>query len=282
MRKGVQLCSPVDLGAVRGIIKHEGFVLVQPKLKGMHLLWAGGELLSDEGNPLPGLAHISADLASRGQCPVEGEAYIHGLREREIVGRCRRSVPDDETRQVQLHVFDLPGTPLFQLARMKQVAELEPSACVLPVAAEPLDSLGKVRRRLDEYVAAGFEGIVIRDPMALWKPGKHAGCMKWKPPGRDIYRVVDVLCGASPMAAGLVVADAEGGIFRVSGLALNKDQRRALWQLRKQAAGREVVISYSGSGEELEGARVERFWEPWPELESPRPRMGFQVVLPGS
>jgi DNA ligase-1 len=286
MRTAVQLCAPVELKQVARIIRETGQVLIQPKLKGMHFLWTGRELLSGEGNQLPALVHLARELGSKAPgLALEGEAYYHGLAESEIIGLCHRSKPDAETLTIQFHAFDLIDKTRDQKERLARLPEILPeSGLIRIIRAETANSLGKVRGLLSKQVKAGFEGIVIRDPRSSWRTGKHRGVMKWKPKHYDLYTIVDVLPGRggySDMASALIMADREGNQFKVGGLCLTHAQRLKLWELRQEAKGRLGKVSYTDHQPGmLEGAVFESFWKSWPALSDGRARMTFRVSIP--
>ena len=266
-REHVQLCAPLDQKALRRLIKERGFVFIQPKLKGIHLWWDGVTLRSAEGNELPALAHLSYVLSRLHQGrPLEGEAYVHGMSEAEINGLCHRARPDDETRRISLHVFDLIEPDQTTQERLFNLLNAPYAAGLSRVSFRVASALGLVRAFLKLFVDSGYEGIVIRDPEALWQPGKHIGCMKWKPGGEDYYTIVEVIQGAGQalgLASALIMADREGNRFTVGNIALTRGQRRALWDLRDEAKGRVGLVTYTGAGGEngLEGAVFRRFWE---------------------
>ena len=281
-RQGVQLCAPLDMGSLRKVLAEFGAVLVQPKLKGMHLHWDGETLLSAEGNPLPALAHIQAALAQdHPGLALEGEAYRHGLAEAEIIGRCHRQAPDEDTAAIQMHIFDIIDPTQNTAQRMRALERLRYVEPLREVLAKRADSLRKVRWMLAQAERRGFEGIVVRDPRALWQPGKNPGVWKWKPRQYDQYPVVEVIEGAPGEAGSLALADREGSVFTVGSLCLNKEQRKLLWERRDEALGHMAWVSYCGADEDgRDAARVDKIMGlDWLAV---RPAMHFQIDLPES
>jgi DNA ligase-1 len=271
---------PLDMAHLQQVLAEAGSVLVQYKLKGMHLLWDGWNLLSAEGKPLPALAHIRDWLINSVHMgrKFEGEAYLHGLSEAEIIGRCHRAAPDAETKAIQMHVFDVPSPGMSTDGRMSMLNNLvvPPPLAVIP--AETVWDVRGVRRCLEKAERQDFEGIVIRDPRAPWQAGKHMGCMKWKPRGYDQYEIIGIIEGPPGEAAALIVQDRECTSFKFSGLRLTRGQRKKLWERRDEALGKMAWVSYCGADEDgHHAARVEKILDlPWL---AEKPTMHFQIDL---
>ena len=279
-RQNVQLCAPMDLGHLRRVIDRAGFVYVQPKLKGIHLLWDGRELLTAQGNRLPALCHIDAALSRRFPgVPLEGELYLHGLSEAQINGLAHRAEPDAETATLRMHIFDIADPKHPAEKRLSFLEGLSGKGPLHFVEIMQANTEREVRRWLAWAEANGFEGIVVRDPQALWQPGKHLGVMKWKPRHYDQYEIVAVIGGSDGLATALKMRDAEGSQFSVGGLRLTKPERQRLLDLRDQAIGKTAWVSYCGADEDgHHAARVEKILD-LPGL-ADRPGMHLQVDLP--
>ena len=82
-----------------------------------------------------------------------------------------------------------------------------------------------VETHLDAALAQGGEGVVMRDPNAVWLPKRHAGILKWKPFEDAEGRVIGFTSGRETLKGsrlqgmiGALIVDYEGKRLELSGL----------------------------------------------------------------
>ena len=267
-RTGVMLCYPFD---ERRLERWGCPVIVQPKYKGWRgrAVWREQEgrfvLLSSYGNELTSVPQIAAELRERfivGGEPVapgyqefDGEVYVHGLSEEEIESLAGRKKPDAESMELEFHVFDLPQHEGQQAARFLDLLATEmhmPHLKSVPGTVE--QDLDRIMEIMREWVAQGYEGIVLRHPEGLYKRTRSTQMMKFKPARWDVYRVVGAieerkLDGTPKQALGaLQVVDADGRMFKV-GTGFTRQQRQDLWSRRELLLGRLVKVSYQNTSD---------------------------------
>ena len=218
----IQKPAAFDLGRLRKDLEQVGWVLAQPKLKGLHLRWNGERLLLAGGDECTGLPHITQALAKHfSSFDLEGEAYWHGVEDEVVSGMARRSAGNlhPEHMMVGLVIFDLVDETRSQVNRLDRLADI-----CLEIAIPPIYRIGTdkafseadVYRYLSNSLARGFEGLILRHPEGRWKTGYSAALQKIKPGGEDIYKIVQVhLSKHNDLLESLEVAGAEGNCFMV-------------------------------------------------------------------
>lgn len=254
-RTGIMLCQPLDERNLERNFKVFDVMLAQPKLDGMRcwVEWRDHEplLWSSEGNLITGVPHISLLLkdwaAHCGEIPFDGELYNHSMKFEDIISVVKRqgdNLRDDFTK-VQYHIFDNKTDRLnierfgvnkvaFQRmpesVRKEDVFQLVPTH---PVKREMVDL------QLQDYLDAGYEGIILRNPLALYVEKRPWTILKWKPSKWDIYRVLEVVEAQSengfPLGrvGSLVCADRFGNTFSVGpGLGITHEKAEELWEQR--------------------------------------------------
>ncbi len=162
-------------------------VLVQPKLDGFRCVarYEDGQwvLRSKTGHALR-LPHLSAALADQPiGGPLDGELYLHGASFQQIQSMVPRA-----DRALQFHVFDV-------ITRAPTAARLAclPLLCgplIKPVLHQTALSHGDVDRLLAATLAAGYEGLILRDPTASYEPGKCTWGLTRLKPSADAEFVV--------------------------------------------------------------------------------------------
>lgn len=121
----------------------------------------------------------------------DGELYTSDLPFETISGlvRLTRSKASDEdlvlNQKIQFHVFDVydPRRPLLSYQERLEIvtSSILGGASVASshgkiqmVETESAATVDDVRRMHDEYVARGFEGIILRDPQGSYEPNKRS------------------------------------------------------------------------------------------------------------
>ncbi len=236
---------PFDARTYSAYLAEAGRAIVQPKLNGIHLYWRGSDLYYLSGEPCRSLPHISDYLAHAASGVVlEGEAYAHGLTLEEIQGIACRDTPAENAEEIALHVFDV-ALPFPQHVRLQLLdsVNLEPGDPVEIVPHVEVTDRAGLMALLNDYLARGYEGVVVRNPLASWRPGRRRCLMKLKPGGRDTYPILRVR-GVAGQVETLMLArpDDEGESFCVP---VRGELRRRLWPVRRLLPGRRARVEYS-------------------------------------
>lgn len=167
----------------------------QPKLDGVRMIArchnnkvtclsrTGKEYFSDS------LQHVCAALLKLGvdssDVWFDGELYSDSLTFEEIVGVCRNTLrPDPEVyKKLEYHVYDLILPDLSQTDRLARLTKLVPSqqqGVVQRVPTTTVRSKEEVHSRHDEFVEAGYEGIMVRNELGLYAQNRSYDLQKFK------------------------------------------------------------------------------------------------------
>lgn len=168
--------------------------LMSEKLDGVRAYWKNGQLWSRISNPFAAPDWWTCDLPD---IELDGEIFWKRGAFNETSGRARRKDPASAElwRDLTYQVFDAPGLP--NLVFEERIAWLESVgvfgcqyARVVP--HERVRSREHLQARLDEVVAAGGEGLMLRAPGSMYEFKRSKTLLKVKPWYSDEVRVVGV------------------------------------------------------------------------------------------
>lgn len=271
-RQGIMLCQPLDDTNLFIKNKNTLTMLTQPKLDGQRawVSWTeDGEpiLVSSQGNPITGVPHINfaikrmSLLTGCSKIEWDGELYTHHMKFEEIISRTKR-MPENihpDFLAVQYHIFDYKGFNTPQRERLQKVAQTIASfkkkdeiywdtiEAVRTVEVPKTE----IENMLNIFVKAGYEGIILRNPNALYVESRPATILKWKPSKQDFYRIIGVYEAFSfegePLGyvGALECEDRYGNRFKVGGgLGLSLDERAQMWADRKELLKKWACVKY--------------------------------------
>ncbi|MDO9244374.1 MAG: DNA ligase [Rhodocyclaceae bacterium] len=173
---------------------------VSEKLDGVRAHWDGRQLRFRSGNPIPAPAWFIAALPAH---PLDGELWLGRSSFDRLSGIVRRNTPDDaEWRQVRYKVFELPDAPGNFSERMKQLQALTVGRAhwLQPVEQFRLADAKALKRKLDEVVKGGGEGLMLHRAEAYYETGRSAALLKLTPWQDAEARVVAHLPGKGKYA----------------------------------------------------------------------------------
>jgi DNA ligase-1 len=173
---------------------------VSEKLDGVRAHWDGRQLRFRSGNPIPAPAWFIAALPAH---PLDGELWLGRSSFDRLSGIVRRNTPDDaEWRQVRYKVFELPDAPGNFSERMKQLQALTVGRAhwLQPVEQFRLADAKALKRKLDEVVKGGGEGLMLHRADAQYETGRSAALLKLTPWQDAEARVVAHLPGKGKYA----------------------------------------------------------------------------------
>ena len=160
-------------------------MLLSEKLDGMRALWHQGRLWSRQGNALHAPPSFTAALPQH--CTLDGELHMGRGRFSETMTVTRGQAASEERwRGVQYAVFDAPLAPGGFAARLaaagaalaegRRAAEAAAGGAVESFAAllphTPCAGPEDLALQLQAMVAAGGEGLMLRNPDALFSESK--------------------------------------------------------------------------------------------------------------
>ena len=154
---------------------------VSEKYDGVRASWDGERLRFRSGRLVAAPAWFVTGLP---QVPLDGELWLGRGEFQRLVGIVRKRVPvDGEWRQVRYMVFELPGVPGTFTTRVVRIKQLVDQAHLPWLQAVPqfrvADQLG-LKKRLDEVVESGGEGLMLHRAEALYHGGRSPDLLKVK------------------------------------------------------------------------------------------------------
>ena len=156
--------------------------LASEKLDGVRAIWDGQVLRFRSGKAINAPGWFLAGLPKQA---LDGELWIARGQFERVSGIVRREVPDDAAwRDVRYMIFELPGAPGPFSERAEQIRHLVHQANV-PWLFEirqffPVDR-SNLKKRLDEVVRAGGEGLMLHLADAPYETGRSDVLLKVKP-----------------------------------------------------------------------------------------------------
>jgi len=228
--------------------------LGQPKLDGLraledqtHGFWTRNRL------PFPAnvTAHLDQALADLPlPAPLDGELILptEAWSFQDTVRACKR-FDFDLSPNLHYWIFDLadPDTPFYRrwdTANQLVAALGHPMIHIVEMV--PINSADELPRWHDYFAGQGYEGLILRDPHALYKPGDRVvGLQKYKTFLDAEFRVVDVLeaDGNFAGAAIYVCVTPEGRQFSVNPDG-NLEARREIFRNRRRYVGKRVTVRF--------------------------------------
>lgn len=156
--------------------------LVSEKLDGVRALWDGTRLRFRGGGVVAAPAWFTRQLPS---IALDGELWIGRGQFDAVSGLVRRASPEDTAwQQVRFMVFEMPGGPRRFDERAVAIAELAGRAGSASWQAVPQSAVtgrDALRRRLDDVVRRGGEGLMLHRADATYVTGRSRVLLKLKP-----------------------------------------------------------------------------------------------------
>ena len=192
---------------------------VSEKLDGVRAYWDGEKLWSRGGHVYAAPDWFTAQFPSH---PLDGELWNGRGRFAELSGVVRKGQPvDEEWRQVRFHVFDLPvPEKVFEqrYRQLKQLVEASGSPYLALVVQRPVASHPELVAELEQVVAAGAEGLMLKRRNSRYQAGRSDDLLKVKTHDDAEATVVGHLQGKGKykgLMGSLEVELANGRRFRI-------------------------------------------------------------------
>lgn len=204
--------------------------LVSEKLDGVRALWDGSRLRFRGGGVVAAPGWFTQSLPAR---VLDGELWIGRGRFDALSGLVRRASPDDATwRQVRFNVFEMPGGPRRFDERAAALADLarrvdSPQWQAVPQSI--VSTREALRRRLDEVVQGGGEGLMLHRADAPYVTGRSRVLLKLKPVQDADAVVIGHAPGRGRLAGrlGALQVRTEAGVVFLLGTGFSDAQRDA-------------------------------------------------------
>ena len=218
--------------------------LVSEKYDGVRAVWDGKALQFRSGRAVPAPLWFSAKLP---QQPLDGELWLARGRFDELSGIVRKTEPlDDEWRQIKYMIFELPdasGTFAERAERIKDIVAKTNWPQLIAVEQFRLANRAVLKKKLDEVVRGGGEGLMLHLADAPYLTGRSDALLKLKPLQDTEAVVIEHVAGKGKytgMLGALRVRMPDGKVF-VIGTGFTDEVRK-----NPPPVGTTVTYTYRG------------------------------------
>lgn len=155
---------------------------ISEKYDGVRAIWDGHELRFRSGRRVPAPSWFVEGLPVQA---LDGELWFGRDRFDDLSAFVRRNEPDDaEWRQIKYMIFELPGAPGTFTERIADMQRLVAASRLPNLEAVPQFRIGDrkaLKRRLEEIVKDGGEGLMLHRADAPYHGGRSDDLLKLKP-----------------------------------------------------------------------------------------------------
>jgi hypothetical protein len=178
-------------------------IIIQPKYNGVRCIATVEQgktptLRSSTGLPIFNFFEIENELSQLPNGVYDGELYHHGMPFQEISGIARTQHRTNDKAKLEYHIFDLVN-PWPQVARLEELERRIRIGKIFSflVWAENIYYLEKVSEETllfqrDEWKKAGYEGLILRDPMGFYEKKKSNYLLKWKAKEQQWFEILNI------------------------------------------------------------------------------------------
>lgn len=154
---------------------------ISEKYDGVRAYWDGSRLLSRRGNVFHAPDWFTRDLPDQ---PLDGELWIGRERFAELSGAVRRLEPrDSDWRKIRFMVFDMPWQDRPFSERLKMLRSTVNDAGIehlVLVEQRAATDHQQLMHQLDEVIARGGEGLMLKRGDGLYRAGRSRDLLKVK------------------------------------------------------------------------------------------------------
>ena len=177
---------------------------------------------------------------------LDGELYYHGWNLQKISGLGRLETLHEDHKQLQFHCYDIVDENKTFKDRheiLKTFEETEKFIVVKHVDVKGNDNINKLH---DDYVAKGYEGLVLRDPSKTYKCGSRSNRMlKVKKFTDAEFEVIDLIEGLRDEDMCFLLTTKDGDKFKAKPIG---DRQLKQWYRDnlKSLIGKMATVKYFG------------------------------------
>ena len=230
-------------------------LLVQPKYDGIRATFEKGALYSYDRLEIFGVPEITEYLRSLSISTIpDGELYSDTLDFDTLSGVVRRRSNNLSPLRDQVHfvVFDLIVELIDNFQRATWVGQMSPIFDPAFVRTSPTYQIPNKEERiqyyLNSFIDKGYEGIILRNPKALYEFKRSTQMYKIKPFKSDIYKIVgfkeEISKDGIPKGrlGSFILIGEEGVRFNASGI--EDSIKEKVWANPEFYLGKMVKVKY--------------------------------------
>lgn len=220
-------------------------------------------LFSRNRKAYPHMKHIVAEINKLPPAIIlDGELYSDTLTFQEIVGLVKRETlkkgDDEKQLQIKFHIYDIINDMPYEqrYANLQMLFNRYKFKYLELVKTDVCASEDKMKELHAQYVAEGYEGIMLRNKSGLYKNARSADLQKYKEFFDDEYEIVDYKEGEGQEEGCVlwVCKTPEGKIFNCRPRGSRED-RIELFRNGKNYIGKMLTVRF----QELTDDKVPRF-----------------------
>lgn len=235
-----------------------GEYVLQPKLDGVRCIASKEGLFSRTGEKIIGVPAIEEELYKffeLNDIKLDGELYSHEVEFNELSGTIRRD-PENDTEEekkvrdkVKYFVYDIVSDDPYKdrLSVLSIVSKDFPKK-VYNLATVEVEDRENITELHDKYVAAGYEGVMLRNMLAPYRAGKRTrDLLKVKQFTDAEYTILDVIEGEgnnSGMAAKLEIE--ENGVKIYPNMTGSWEFCQQVLENKEEYIGGQVTVKFFG------------------------------------
>jgi hypothetical protein len=223
----------------------------------------GKGLFSRNKKSYPHLDHIVSEINKLPATVIlDGELYSDTLTFQEIVGLVKRETlragDEEKQPQIKFHIYDIVNDMPYEqrYANLQVLFKRYRFKHLVLVKTDECESEEKMKELHAQYVADGYEGLMLRNKTGLYKNARSADLQKYKEFFDDEYEIIDYKEGEG-VEAGCVLwvcKTAEGKTFNCRPRGTRED-RAEMFGRGDEYIGKMLTVRF----QELTTDRVPRF-----------------------
>lgn len=201
--------------------------LMSEKLDGVRAHWNGRKLLSRQGKDFAAPGWFTKEFPP---FELDGELWIARSSFEETLSVVSRDQPHGGWQRVTYNIFEVPHAPGGLEARLKKLETYlsqRPLEHVRIIPQTLYHDAEQLMRHLDAIIAAGGEGLVLRNPDSSYETGRSSNALKVKRFEDMEGRVVGYRPGKGRLQGmvGALWVEIEGGKRFYVGSGLTDEER---------------------------------------------------------
>lgn len=225
-------------------------VIVQPKLDGIRCLITKSGMFSRKGEKIISCPHILSALAPVFQdnpdIIIDGELYNHEFMAdfNTLASIIRKTKPEEvrknlveSANKIQYHIYDVLDQNLSWFERVTPIITklMVMGDSIKFLESHTAQNAEEIDKLYSTFVELGYEGVMVRDPVAGYEPKRSVALLKYKEFMEEEFTIVGVEEGVgnrSGMAGAINMLTKDNKPFKATPMGTDEHRR----QLLKDAA----------------------------------------------
>ena len=172
---------------------------------------------------------ISRLLSENQDLILDGEIYKHGWTLNTISGLCRKETLEDNHKELKFYCYDIVDETRAFKYRAVELGRIQRECFgdkLVIVDHIPVQGLQQIMNQHDKAVSEGYEGLVIRDPEALYKCGARDNRMlKIKEMTTDEFKILGLVEGLREEDMCFLMETKEGYQFKAKPIGTREEKQ---------------------------------------------------------